>query len=343
MNFMIDAIKKVVEGEHLSESEAEQAMAAIMDGMATPAQIAALVTALRMKGETVEEITGFVRAMRERSAKVKCSRSPLIDTCGTGGDKLNTFNISTAAAFVAAGAGAAVAKHGNRAASSKCGSADVLEALGVRIALSPEDVGRCIDECGIGFMFAPLMHPAMKHAIGPRKEIGIRTVFNILGPMTNPAGADRQLIGVFAPHLCKLVAKVLSRLGAERAMVVHGVDGLDEVSTIGDTIMVEWYKGEIISKVVNPAEMNVPTANPSEIAGGETPEDNAKILLAVMQGERGARRDAVVVNAAAALLAAGRADTTSEAMELAAESIDSGAAMRTLESLRKFTQECAAS
>lgn len=343
MNIMIDAIKKVVEGGHLSETEAEQSMAAIMDGLATPAQVAALITALRIKGETAEEITGFVRAMRDRSAKVKCSRTPLIDTCGTGGDKLNTFNISTAAAFVAAGAGAAVAKHGNRAASSKCGSADVLEALGIRIALSPEDVGRCIDECGIGFMFAPIMHPAMKHAIGPRKEIGIRTVFNILGPMTNPAGANRQLIGVFAPNLCELVAEVLSRLGAERAAVVHGTDGLDEISTIGSTIMVEWHNNELTSKMINPSDMDVQMANPIEIAGGETPEDNAKILLSVMQGERSPRRDAVLVNAAAALIVAGRASSNSEAMALAAESIDSGAAMRTLENLRKFTQGCAAS
>ncbi|OFX18307.1 MAG: anthranilate phosphoribosyltransferase, partial [Armatimonadetes bacterium RBG_16_58_9] len=218
-----EAIRKVVERDDLTRQEAVAAMTEIMNGEATPAQVASFITAMRMKGETVEEITGFVEVMREKSVKVRPSSDKLLDTCGTGGDRLHTFNISTTATFVIVGAGVTVAKHGNRAASSTCGSADVLEALGVNLNLGPEQVARCIDDAGIGFMFAPAMHPAMKHAVGPRKEIGIRTVFNILGPMTNPAGAKRQVIGVFSPEITETMAQVLNTLGTERAMVFHGM------------------------------------------------------------------------------------------------------------------------
>lgn len=333
-----DAIQKVVEGENLTEVEAVAAMTEIMDGEATPAQISCLITALRMKGETVDEITGFVRVMREKSVKVKAARRPLIDTCGTGGDKLNTFNISTTAAFVVAGAGIAVAKHGNRAASSKCGSADVLEALGVKFPLPPEVVGKCIDECGIGFMFAPALHPAMKHAIGPRKEIGIRTVFNILGPMTNPAQAEYQVIGVFAPHLCEMMASVLGKLGTKRAMVVHGMDGLDEISTIGETCTAELADGRVSSRQLSPRDLSCRRTTAEELAAGESPEDNARALLSVLSGEKGPMRDITLANAGAAIFVAGRAQSLAEGIAVAAESVDSGAASKALTDLKRFTE-----
>ncbi len=335
-----DAIRKVVEGEHLTEAEAVAAMTEIMDGEATPAQISCLITALRMKGETVDEITGFVRVMRDKSIKVPTSRTQLVDTCGTGGDKLNTFNISTTAAFVVAGAGVAVAKHGNRAASSKCGSADVLEALGVKLALSAEDVGRCIDECGVGFMFAPSLHPAMKHAVGPRKEIGIRTVFNILGPMTNPAGAKFQVIGVFAPGMCELMAGTLAKLGSERAMVVHGMDGLDEISTLGETFVAEVNAGVMASRTIAPCDFGCSTVTAEALAGGDSPEENAQALISILSGETGPRRDIVLANAAAALVVTGVAGDLSTGIETAAESIDSGAAMKALNALKSFTERC---
>ncbi|MBI2844244.1 MAG: anthranilate phosphoribosyltransferase [Armatimonadetes bacterium] len=333
-----DAIRKVVDGQSLTEAEAVQAMTEIMEGEATPAQIACFITALRIKGETVDEITGFVRVMREKSVKVQTVRHPLVDTCGTGGDALSTFNISTTAAFVVAGAGVAVAKHGNRAASSKCGSADVLEALGVRFAIPADMVGRCIDECGIGFMFAPAMHPAMKHAVGPRKEIGIRTVFNILGPMTNPAGAKYQVIGVFAPHLCEPMAKVLAKLGTERAMVVHGMDGLDEISTLGETQVAEVGGGMVSLRRIHPSDFGQTPVTADRLSGGESPEENSKALLSILSGEKGPRRDIVLINAAAAIFVAGKAGDLGEGLALAAESIDSGAALAALESLRKFTE-----
>jgi len=333
-----EAIRKVVEGEDLSQAEAVSAMTEIMEGEATPAQIACLITALRMKGETVDEITGFVRVMREKSVKVTSTRTPLIDTCGTGGDRLNTFNISTTAAFVVAGAGVAVAKHGNRAASSKCGSADVLEALGVRFALPAKAVGQCIDECGIGFMFAPALHPAMKHAVGPRKEIGVRTVFNILGPMTNPAGAKYQIIGVFAPHLCELMAKVLANLGTERALVVHGTDGLDEVSTLGETRVAEALGKDVTTRSLLPSDFGCSVALAEDLAAGESPEDNARALLSILSGEKGPKRDVVLANAGAALFVVGRARDLREGVAIAAESIDSGAALEALETLKRFTE-----
>lgn len=334
---IVDAIRKVVEGEHLTEIEAVAAMNCIMNGEATPAQIACLITALRMKGETVDEITGFVRVMREKSVRVHTTRTPLVDTCGTGGDRLNTFNISTTAAFVVAGAGVAVAKHGNRAASSKCGSADVLEALEVKLTLNAEQVGNCIDECGIGFLFAPALHPAMKHAVGPRKEIGIRTVFNILGPMTNPAGADYQVIGVFSKHLCELMANVLARLGTKRAMVVHGAPGMDEVSTFGDTVAAESNENDVILREIGPSDFGLNTSTINQITGESSPIENAAILRSILSGEKGPRRDIVIANAATALYVTGKTCNLSSAAEMATDSIDSGSAMRTLEHLIKFT------
>lgn len=335
---IVDAIRKVVEGEHLSECESAAAMTTIMEGEATPSQIACLITALRMKGETVDEITGFVRVMREKSVSVKSSRLPLIDTCGTGGDKLNTFNISTTAAFVVAGAGVAVAKHGNRAASSKCGSADVLEALGVKLTLTADQVGKCIDECGIGFLFAPMLHPAMKHAVGPRKEIGIRTVFNILGPMTNPAGAKCQLIGVFSPQLCELMASVLKRLGSEHAMVVHGAPGMDEISTIGQTIAAEATVDGVQVRNLLPSDFGLSPTDITSLTGANSPQENAQVLLSVLSGEKSPRRDITLANASAALVVAGIAQDFTEGTAKAAESIDSGAAQRALQNLVNYTE-----
>lgn len=336
-----EAIKKVVEGHDLTEAEATAAMQEIMDGEATPSQIAGLITALHIKGETVDEVTGFARVMREKSVKIPTKREFLIDTCGTGGDRLNTFNISTCAAFVVAGAGVAVAKHGNRAMSSKCGSADVLEALGVNIALSPEQVGRCVDEVGIGFMFAPAHHPSMKHAAAPRKEIGIRTVFNILGPLTNPADAKRQLIGVFDAHLTELMAGVLKRLGSDRAIVAHGLDGIDELSTLGKTKITELQDGEIKTYEISPEEVGLKTVQPEDLAGGEDPAENAHILEEVLNGKQCPALDIVVLNAGAALKVAGKAYSFQEGIALAAVSIDGGKALAALNGLRKLSQELA--
>lgn len=335
-----DSIRKVVEKENLTLEEAVGTMTEIMDGECTPAQVSCFITALRMKGETVEEITGFVKVMREKAIRVKTSRNPVLDTCGTGGDKLNTFNVSTTAGFVVAGAGASVAKHGNRAASSTCGSADVLEALGVNLSLSADQVGECIDHAGIGFMFAPAMHPAMKHAIGPRKEIGIRTVFNILGPMTNPAGATYQLIGVFSPDLTEPMARVLSNLGSKRAMVVHGLDGLDEISTIGPTRISELKDGEVKTYTFDPSDVGIDRARIEDLAPGGTLGESAQILLAILRGEEGPRRDIVLVNSAAALVVAGLAEDMPEGMRLAAESVGSGAAISALQQMKSYAEGC---
>ncbi|HET6453573.1 MAG TPA: anthranilate phosphoribosyltransferase [Armatimonadota bacterium] len=338
-----DAIRKVVEKENLSETEAADVMREIMDGEATPSQISALVTALRMKGETVDEVTGFARIMREKSIKIptKCKATALIDTCGTGGDRMNTFNISTASAFVVAGAGVAVAKHGNRAMSSKCGSADVLEALGVNIGLGPEAVGRCIDEVGIGFMFAPAHHPSMKHAVVPRKEIGIRTVFNILGPLTNPAGAKRQLIGVFDAHLTELIAGALLKLGSERAIVAHGLDGIDELSTVGKTKVTELVDGALKTYEMTAGDVGLPTAKPEDLSQGEDPTASARILEAILSGKTGPGRDIVLLNAGAALNIGGKAGTIQEGIALAADSIDGGKAASALDGLKKLSQQLA--
>jgi anthranilate phosphoribosyltransferase len=339
-----EALRSVVEGKDLSENEAASVMAEIMDGEATSAQIASFITAMRMKGETVPEITGFVRVMRERAVKVKPKTADFIDTCGTGGDKLNTFNISTTTAFVVAGAGVTVAKHGNRAASSNCGSADVLEALGINLNLSADQIAMCIDNAGIGFMFAPALHPAMKHAVGPRKEIGIRTVFNILGPMTNPAGAKRQVIGVFSPDFTETMARVLLALGTERAMVFHGMAGLDEMSTLGETLVSEVVDGAVRSYTLKPEDVGLPTASANELTAGDgAVSDNVRCLLEILDGQTGPKRDIVLLNAAAALVVAGKTTDLREGISLAAESIDSGAAANALERFKTLTQELAGS
>ena len=335
-----EALAQIVEGRHLIREEAYAALCEIMSGGATDSQIAGLLIGLRMKGETPAEIAGFARAMRDHAVRVTTSRSPVVDTCGTGGDALETFNISTAAAFVAAGAGVAIAKHGNRAVSSHCGSADVLLALGVRLDLSADQVGRCLDQTGVGFLFAPSLHPAMKHAMGPRRELGLRTVFNLLGPLTNPAGASRQLIGVFDEAWVEPVCEALAELGAEHVLVVHGQPGLDEISTLGPTTVCELRGGTLRTWIVSPEELGLATACPEDLAGGD-PQQSAAILTAVLEGERGPRRDIVVLNAAGALVAADRADNLGEGLELAYQVIDSGAARERLEALRSVSCELA--
>jgi anthranilate phosphoribosyltransferase len=338
---MVDALKKITTRQSLTQDEAAAVMTLIMEGQATQAQLGALLGALRTKGETVDELTGMARVMREKSVKVTPRRRPLIDTCGTGGDACDTFNISTTAAFVVAAAGIAVAKHGNRAVSSKCGSADVLAALGVELALTPEQIGECIDKVGVGFMFAPSHHPAMGHAGQARRELGIRSTFNALGPLTNPAGATRQLIGVFDPDLCPLVAETLGRLGCERAMVVHGMDGLDEISTTGPTRISHLQNGRVMTETRIPAEFFVVPSEAAGLAGGESPEENARILAAVLQGEHGPRRDIVCVNAAAGLILGGMAEGWRDGLQLAHQMIDSKRALTVLQNLVKFTAQYA--
>jgi anthranilate phosphoribosyltransferase len=331
-----EAIRAAVDRQALSEQEAWAAMGEIMDGQATQAQIAAFITALRMRGETVDEIAGFARAMRERALRVVPRTDRLIDVVGTGGDRVSTFNVSTTAAFVVAGAGGYVAKHGNRAVSRQSGAADVLEALGVNITVAPEVVQRCIEEIGIGFLFAPIYHSAMKHAAGPRKEIGIRTVFNILGPLANPAGATSLLVGTYDPALVRIMAEVLGELGVRRAMVVHG-DGMDEVTTLGRTQIAELRDGRVSVTSLDPATVGVTPPAPDAIAGG-TPQQNAEVTLTVLRGENGPARDLVVLNAGAALVAGEVAEDLREGMALAARSIDSGAAYEKLEALRVTTR-----
>lgn len=336
MTPITEALKKVVEGQDLTREEAHEVMGQIMEGEATPAQIGAFLTALRMKGETAEEITGFACAMREKVRPVQPAAAGwdrLIDTCGTGGDGRGTFNISTAAAFVAAGAGARVAKHGNRSVSSRSGSADVLLALGVRIDLEPEEMARSIAEVGIGFLFAPNLHPAMKHAIGPRRELGIRTVFNLLGPLTNPAGAKRQLMGVYGSDRLETVGRVLANLGAEKAYVVHGKCGMDEISTLEPTWVAEVSPSGVHLWELNAAELGIPRTKYEALACSG-PEDSAGIIEGVLRDNPGPARDVVLVNAAAAIAVAGLAETIGEALPLADETIRSGAARERLEALR---------
>ena len=331
-----EAIETIVNGSSLSFEQAAGVMGEIMSGEATPAQIAAFVTALRLKGETVDEISGLVSVMRAKAVPVKVA-PPLVYTCGIGGDGSQTFNVSTAAALVAAGAGLRVAKHGNRAMSSRCGSADVLEAIGVKIDLGAEGVAGCIKEVGIGFMLAPVFHPAMKFAITPRREIGIRTVFNILGPLTNPARAGFQVIGVPALELGEKVALVLHRLGIKRALVVHGLDGLDEISIIGRSVTWEVTGSGVSAPYeVSPQDFGFKEAGLEEIKGG-APEDNAEILRRILSGERGPKRDMVVMNAAAALLVGGKARDLIEGARIAEEVIDRGGASEKLDALVKFT------
>jgi len=340
-NTMIkESLQRALDGEPLSEQAAYDVMDFIMSGEATDAQIAGWLVALRFKGETVEEITGFARAMRDKATRVASSRQPLVDTCGTGGDALHTFNISTAAAFVACGAGAAIAKHGNRAVSSKCGSADVLGALGVNLELTPEQVGKCLDEVGIGFLYAPLLHPAMKHAIGPRREMGVRTVFNILGPLTNPAGARCQALGVFSTDLVEPLANVLARLGTERAFVCSGVDGLDELSTLGETVVSEVRAGAVTTTTVTPEDFGLKRAARCQLSGG-TPDENAQLLREILGGAAGPRTDIVKLNAAAAIASAGLADSLADGLPLAAESLNSGRGLEKLTQLIELSNSLA--
>lgn len=326
MNPVRDAIEKLVRRDDLTDVEAGEAMKCIMSGGATPAQIGSFLTALRMKGETVEEITAFAGVMREFAARISPRvDDTLVDTCGTGGDRIKTFNISTAAMFVAAGAGVPIAKHGNRSVTSKAGSADVIEALGVRIDLPPEEVKRCIEEIGIGFMFAPRFHGAMKHAIGPRKEMGIRTVFNILGPLTNPAGVRAQVIGVYDAALTEKLARVLEKLGCKHAMVVHGLNGLDEISTLGGTQISELKDDGVKTYTISPENFGIRRTNPEAIAGKDL-DENVQILLRVLRGEKSPRRDIVLLNAAAAITVGGKANNLREGLKIAADAVDSGRA-----------------
>ncbi len=328
---------------HLQAEDAEAVMNQIMTGGATDAQIAAYLMALRMKGETQDEILGSARAMRANAHVVPTNANgDLLDTCGTGGDKSGTYNISTTVAFIAAGAGLKVAKHGNRAASSKCGSADVLAELGVNLNLTPEQVGQCIDEVGIGFLFAAKLHPAMKYAIGPRREMAIRTMFNILGPLTNPAGAKRQLMGVFAPDLTAFIAHVLGDLGATSAIVVCGYGNIDELTTTGPNMVSHYQDGKVKTYELNPADLGFKGATISDLLGGDA-ATNAAILRGVLDGSiRDAKRDVAVLNAGAALLAGGLVRSIPEGIEKAAHVIDSGEAVAKLDALIAHTQQLAA-
>lgn len=326
-----EAINLLIQSIHLSETEMAECMKEIMEGKCTDAQVGAFLTALRIKGETVEEITGAARIMREKATVIRAPEG-VLDTCGTGGDMSHTFNISTVAAIACAAAGVPVAKHGNRSVSSRSGSADVLEALGVKIDLSPDNVERCLFETGFGFLFAPLFHPAMKYAIGPRREIGVRTIFNILGPLTNPAGAKRQLLGVFADRLTDLLANVLGNLGTEDTMVVHGEDGLDELTISNGTKVSRWRGGEVDTFYVTPEDFGLGRSDVETLSGGDK-DENAKILVSILKGERGPRREVVLMNAGAALVVAGKADNFRDAAHIAADVIDSGKAARKLEEI----------
>ncbi len=348
-----EAVRALVDRRDLSRLEAAAAMEAIMSGAATNAQIAAFLTALRMKGETVEELIGFAQVMRQKAVKVRArdaedlvgqtgtDREMLIDTCGTGGDASGTFNVSTATAFVVAGAGLRVAKHGNRSVSSLCGSADVVETLGISIELSPAKVARCVDEVGIGFLYAPLLHTAMKHVMAARREMGVRTVFNMLGPLTNPAGANAQVIGVYAATLTEPLARVLAELGTIRAFVVHGADGLDEISNTGESHIAEVHEGVVRSSRVRPEDFGMPRAAIADLQGGDR-QENADIIRRILGGEMGPRRDIVLMNAAAALVAGGKARDLKEGVALGAQSIDSRAAARKLEALVAFSRRLSA-
>ena len=333
-----EAISKVVMGEDLTREESVGVMDEIMSGKATDAQIGAFLVGLRLKGETVEEIAGAAKVMREKVTRVTTKHKVVVDTCGTGGDDSGTFNISTTAAFVVAGAGICVAKHGNRSVSSQCGSADVLRALGIDIEIPPEQVGRCLDEVGIGFLFAPMLHGAMKYAIGPRREMGVRTIFNVLGPLTNPAGASHQLIGVYSRTLTPVIAQVLNTLGTERAMVVHGSDGLDEITVTGESFLSILVDGEVWSSKISPEEHGFELADPEALLGGTT-EENAQITLDVLSGkERGPKRDIVLLNAAAAISVSAKAHNFEQGIEMARGSLDSGTALRKLEMLKEASR-----
>lgn len=331
-----EAIEKVVAGNDLTEAEMVGTMNEIMAGETTDAQIACFLTALRLKEETIEEITGAARVMRAKATPVPTKHSLVVDTCSTGGTGLKHFNISTTSAIVTAGAGVPVAKHGNRGVTRQSGSANVLMALGVDIEIDPEHVGRCIDEVGIGFLFAPALQGAMKYAIGPRREIGIRTIFNALGPLTNPAGAQAQVLGVYAPELTEIHANVLNNLGCRHALVVRGNDGLDDITTTTTTRVSELRNGVVETYTLDPTTLGIPKAAPEALLGS-TPEKNAEIIVDILKGEGGPKRDIVVLNAGAAIVASGKADSLAAGIELAAASIDSGEALEKLEGLKRVS------
>jgi len=338
-----EAIARVIVGKDLDEKQMVGVMNEIMGGEATPAQIGSFITALRMKGETIEEISGAAKVMRQKATRITTGVAVdqgeiLVDTCGTGGDSSGTFNVSTATAFVVAAAGIPVAKHGNRSISSQCGSADVLEALGVNLELTPEQIGSCVREIGIGFMFAPMLHGAMKYAIGPRREIGIRTIFNVLGPLTNPAGANVQLLGVYTPDLCEKLARVLGRLGSLRALVVCGAGNVDELTVTGDTAVADLANGEVRTYTVRPEDVGLSRSRLVDIKGGATPDESAAILRDILAGSKGPKRDMLLLNSAAALYAAGKVPGLKTGVNRAAEIIDSGAALAKLDALIKFSQ-----
>lgn len=333
-----DALAKLADRTNLSIQEAEEVMSEIMDGSATPAQIAAYLMGLRQKGETVDEIVGSARAMRSRAIRIRVGAQIVVDTCGTGGDGAQTFNISTTTAFVVAGAGITVAKHGNRSVSSKSGSADVLSALGVKIDLPPDRVADCIDEVGIGFLFAPLYHGAMKHCAGPRQDMGIRTLLNVLGPLTNPAGATHQVLGVYDARLTEILGQVLLQLGSQHCFVIHGMDGLDEI-TLSDRTKVSEGKGGVVSSYFTaPEEFDLRRVARKEFAGG-APEDNARLTREILQGRKSPKRDIVCLNAAPAMVAGQKAKTLKEGFHLAQRVIDSGAAAEKLDGLIAYTQK----
>ncbi len=340
---MIQAvISKLLDGSQLARAEARAVMDEIMRGEATPAQIGGFLIALRAKGETPDEITGCAEAMRDHVLAVRPRRDDLVDTAGTGGDGAHTINISTAAALVAAAAGAAVAKHGNRAVSSACGSADVLEALGFTLELEPQRIAKSIDELGFGFLFAPAHHPAMRHAAVVRKELATRTVFNVLGPLTNPAGARAQVVGVYSPELVRTIAEVLARLGARRAYIVHGGGGIDELSPVGPNLVAEVVDGQVFERRLDPeTELGIPRCSVDELRGG-SPAENAEAIREVFAGKNGGRRDAILLNAAGAIAASGHAADLREGLEVARRTIDSGAAGERLESLIAFSRESVA-
>ncbi len=334
-----ESLSNLVDGRDLNMEEAALAMAQMMNGTATPAQVASFLVALRLKGETADEIAGMASVMRDESLRVD-TLVDTVDTCGTGGDGAGTFNISTAAAFVVAGAGQPVAKHGNRAMSSACGSADVLEALGANVSLGPEQASVCLEETGVTFMFAQVYHPAMRHVAPIRREIGVRTVFNILGPLTNPARAPYQVIGVAVPSLLRPMAEALGRLGARRAMVVHGAGGLDELSLIGVNLVREWTGSGVSEYEIHPGDVGLRPASLEAVKGGGAAE-NAAILRSVLEGERGPRRDVVLLNAGAGLYSSGKARSLIDGVRLSEESIDSGAALERLEAFISTTRRLA--
>lgn len=334
---IIEAISKIVEGINLSKDEMVGVMTEILKGEATNAQIASFITALRIKGEKVDEIAGAVQVMRKMATKISTGVENIVDTCGTGGDAANTFNISTTAAFVAAGAGVAVAKHGNRSVSSQSGSADVLKSLGVNIDVDEKKVEQCINNIGIGFLFAPRFHNAMKYAIGPRREIKIRTIFNILGPLSNPACTKNQIVGVYDAKLTGTLVRVLKDTGSEHVFVVHGKDGMDEITLTANTSVAELKNGAIKEYEFNPLDYGLTLCEPEELQGGN-PDENAEITKSILSGTKGPKRDIVLLNAAAAIIVSKKADNFSEAISLAEESIDSGKANQKLEELIKLTQ-----